>query len=605
MKLIDEARVWLADQLIGEGEVEKKKIISTYEKLQDKDNPDEKLEHIGISEFEMVQNSEYYYNSIYYNFSDKTKVIKEWREMATFPEIADALDNICDEAVDYDENGEVVKLQVTNESILKNDNKTKNLQKEWEYVLEIMDFDVNAFNLFRKYYVESELFGEMVINPSSPKEGIKKVIILSPETMKVEFDEYENVKSFKQRVNVHDPRKVMVTDTNKEGLIEFSPNMIAYINSGITTKNESGEISNISYIDRAKIAYRQLKWMEDALLIYRIVRAPNRRVYTIDVGNLPKKKAEEYMNSIISKYRTRKVYNSATGEVDLGKSTQAMTEDIFLPKRSDGTGPDVTDLQGQAQIGDITDVVYFVKKLYKALKVPTKRLDEEKTSYFYSERDGENNVEEIKFAKYINRVRSRWVNWLKSIYIMHLKLKGIWQQYGLNENDIELVFNNTNSWRDALKMKNWSSRMTLYDMMLQHVDKDFSRTWLKKNILKMSDEELSENEEMIKQDAEKLKQLEKERLGVVGPQGGEVGLPPADLSGGMPPTGEMPPELGPTMATGGKGGPALPPEPEMNITGKETEEVKNYKGSMKDLKGNLETSNSTQRGPNTPTGGRA
>lgn len=568
MKLLpDSVKEWLADRLITEGEVEKKKILSTYEKLQQKEDPKEKLEHVGISEFEMVQNSEYYYNSIYYNFSDKTKVVKEWREMAGFPEIADALDNICDEAIDIDENGEVVKLQITKEEIINNENMMMNLQTEFEYIIDIMDFNINAFNLFRKFYVEAELFGEMVINPTQPKDGLKKVILLSPETMIVEFDEYETVKSFKQKVNLSDPRKTITSQTNKDGLIEFKPNMIAYINSGITTKNENGEVSNISYIDRAKVAFRQLKWMEDALLIYRIVRAPNRRVYTIDVGNLPKKKAEEYMQSIINKYRTRKVYNSQTGEIDLGKQTQAMTEDIFLPKRSDGSGPAVQDLQGQAQMGDITDVVYFVKKLYKALKVPTKRLDEEKTSYFFTERDGENNVDEIKFAKYVNRVRSRWISWLKTIFMTHLKLKGIWQQYGLSEDDIDLIFNNSNAWRDALKMKNWSSRLTLYDAMLAHEGKDFSRTWLKKNILKMSDEEIKENDDLMKQDKAKLSEPI---------EGGTVEPPPSEEGGG-----ETPPEMGPTMATGGK------EEPELEVKGNETEEVKGFKTAMKGVKGRL------------------
>lgn len=586
MGLIDDAKEWIADRLISEGEVEKKKILSTYEKLQDKEESKDKLEHIGVSEFEMVQSSEYYYNSIYYNFSDKNKVIKEWREMAGFPEIADALDNICDEAINTDENGEVIKLQVNNEKILNNENKMKNLQAEFEHCLDITNFDINSFNMFRKFYVEAELFGEMVINPQAPKEGLKKVIILAPETMRVEFDEYENIKSFKQRVSVQDPKKAVTSQTNSDGMIEFGKNMIAYVNTGITTKNESGEISNISYIDRAKVAFRQLKWMEDALLIYRIVRAPNRRVYTIDVGNLPKKKAEEYMQTIINRLKTRRVYNSQTGEVDLGKNTQAMTEDIFLPKRSDGSGPSVLNLEGQAQMGDITDVVYFVKKLYKALKIPTKRLDEGDTTYFMTERDGENNVEEIKFAKYVHRVRTRWIDWFRQIFTMHLKLKGLWQQYDLTDDDLDLIFSNSNDWRDAMRMKNWTSRLTLYDAMLAHENKDFSRTWLKKNILKMSDEEIRENEEGMKNDAEKAKETQDD-LGAIGagaelgPEGEVGGVPPGMAKGGKE---EKPPmEVGTEIGPGGEVGGG-----EEQIKGNETAEVKRFKTSANNLKGNLE-----------------
>ncbi len=580
MSLIENLKQWAADRLIGEGEVETKKIVKAFDKIKDSTSIEDGLEKMGISDFEMMQQTEYYYGSIYFNTSDKERMLKEYREMANFPEIADGIDNICEEAIDFDANGEVIKLQVNNEEISDNENMMKNLQGEFEYILDILDIQNNAFNLFKKFYYESELFGEMVINPSNPKEGVKKIVMLAPETIKVDYDKYENITGFKQKVTILDPTRMTQFSLKSanaiakdKGYIQFNPNQIAYINSGITTKNEAGEKVSISYIDRAKIAYRQLKWMEDAMLIYRIVRAPNRLVFTIDTGNLPKKKAEEYMQTIINRYKTRKVYNTQTGEVDLGKATIAMTENYWFPKRSDGSGPTVTTLQGMAQIGDITDVIYFVKKLYKALKVPTARLDEADKNYFYTERDGEENREEIKFAKYAHRIRIRWIEWVKQIYKTHLKLKGVWQEFGLTDDDIDILFINSNDWREALNMKTRTARLALYADMLQYVDVDFSRTWLKKNILHMSDEELRENEEMIKQDKEHALEMGGTALEPT-VSGEEVPSPEGEFTPAAGEEGAPSPEGEFTPAEGEEGAP-------------ETEEIKTYKGSMKNIQSRL------------------
>lgn len=306
MSFITNVKEYLADKLIGEGEVEAKKILKAFDKIKDPTPEQEGIEKLGISDFEMMQQTEYYYGSIYFNTSDKERMLKEYREMANFPEIADAIDNITDEAIDFDTNGEVIKLQINNEDISDNENMMKNLQSEFEYIMDILDFQNNAFNLFKKYYTESELFGEMIIDPDKPKEGIKKIILLAPETMKVDIDKYENITGFKQKVTILDPGKStnLALNTNgvdkNKGYIQFSPSQIAYITSGINTKNEAGQKVSISFIDRAKIAYRQLKWMEDAMLIYRIVRAPNRLVFTIDTGNLPKKKLKSICKLLLT-----------------------------------------------------------------------------------------------------------------------------------------------------------------------------------------------------------------------------------------------------------------------------------------------------------------
>jgi len=511
MSFITEAREWLSEAIAGPESSERKKITRAFTKIQEpieRKDSDKDYEKFGVSEYESFQQSSYYYSSVYFQASDKEKMMKEYREMANFPEVADALDDICDEATVQSEDGEVMHLQVNNEKILKNENIMKNIQAEYNHLIDIMDFHNNSFNLFRKFYVESELFGEMVINPANPGEGIKKVVLLPCETMFVDFDEYENIKSFRQKIDINDERVKAQIGSDK-GLITFKNTQVAYTNSGIFTKNQADEKICVSYIERAKVAYRQLKWMEDALVIYRIVRAPERRVFTIDVGNLPKKKAEEYMRDIVNRYKQRKIYNPQTGEIDVGRNVIAMTEDFWLPSRG-GTGPKVENLKGGDNLGELGDVVYFAKKLYKAMKVPTKRVDEDQSMYMFTGKEATDSRAEIRFAKYVQRVRSRFLDFFIQIFKTHLKLKGLWDKYGLTDKDFHFLFEEENEWRETKKLQNWQTRLEVYGKMLEFEHKDFARSWLKKQILKMSDEEIEENDAAMEKDM--IKMLKQEQL---------------------------------------------------------------------------------------------
>jgi hypothetical protein len=441
--------------------------------------------------------------------ADKEKLIKEYREMANFSEIADALDDICDEAISVDDEGEIASLRVNNEKISDNENMMKNLQLEYDYVMEkVLDFNNNAFILFRKFYVEAELFGEMVINPSNPKDGLQTVVLLPAETMFVDYNNYEAIKEFKQKMELNDPR-LREKAGNDKGIITLKNNEVAYVNSGIISKSSAQERLVLGFLDRARVAYRQLKWMEDALLIYRLVRAPERRVFTINVGNLPTNKVNEYMKNIIQRFKQKKVYNSQTGEIDVGKNVQSMQEDIFLPQRADGSGPKVETLKGGENLGEIGDVILFIKKLYKALKVPTKRIDENDMNDWMGE---VTTREEVKFAKYVVRVRNIFNSWLMQIFVTHLQLKGLWDQYHLEPEDISIEFNEDNEWRESKKLANLQKRVTMFNELSSMQRPVFGDEWLKKQILKMTDKEIEENTKQLKKqkeedDKEKAKQL--------------------------------------------------------------------------------------------------
>lgn len=905
------------------------KITKAFDKTQQPEEKVDDIEKMGCSEYEMFLGQEYYFNTIYGTTLNKQKHINEYREMAMFPEVAEALDQICDEAIVHNDQGDIVSLQFDDEKLSKNNNKVKNIQKEFDYVMtNVLDFNDNAFNLFRKFYVEAELYGEMVINPKSPKQGIKRVVLLPPETVFPQYDEYHNIEKYVQKIDGTTNKQ-----TGQAKLIEFSPNQIAYINSGIYGCNK---MMPLSFIERAKVAYRQLKWMEDALVIYRIVRAPERRVFTIDVGNLPKKKAEQYMKDIVRRYKQKKIYNPTTGEIDVGKQVlcldlktnislldgrelpltkiieeyengkqletysineksgeivpgkikwagitrknakvlevtldngkkeivtpdhkfimhdlstkrademiegdsiralyrkesskdekelngydmyfdeisnewkythrlisnyygllsedkrtthhidfdkknnnsdnligmnskqhwiyhssimeerwetlseenrkkwcknigigsaiswkteehrknnkighnifwnskqgkvakeilsknatkynieqkkaqhmcliyngselhkehnknrrigqnkrwnkpgyrkefsklktieypenlhdflkkailniiqekdlkkikyndihdamnsdkefmnimnninenkcitgrknkvgthfnkligksalsilricgydglrglkrefvanhkvkqikyleermdtgcinvetqrdsdqchnfrlssgiyvkNSMIEDYFLPRRTDGSGPSVETLPGGTSLGEIDDILYFVKKLYKALKVPTKRLEEGENMFQPSGKEGEITREEIKFAKYVFRVRNRFVDYLKQIFFTHLKLTGLWKQYKLDENSLKIIFNEDNEWKESKKLANWRERLDIFREMKEYAPEDtneiFSNEFLLKEILKLSDEDISDMEKQRKREKEK------------------------------------------------------------------------------------------------------
>lgn len=498
------------------------KITDIFDKTKDK-NDDDKAIKMGFTDHEFFSTSNYQ-DSVYAATSDKLKLIGEYRVMASFPEVADAIDDICEEAITQDEWGEVVSLQIEDEKLANNKNVVKNLQKEFDYIVnDVLDYNDNAFTMFKRFYIEAELYGEMVINPNKKKEGIKKVVILPSQTFMVKYDQFMNVEGFKQKVDEARSGTIVYQDQVENGVVTFSSEQIAYVNSGIYDPERN---LYYSYIERAKVAYRQLKWLEDALIIYRIVRAPQRLIYNVDVGNLPKKKAQEYLNSVIRKYKQKKMYNTETGEVDIGKATMSMTEDFWLPKRADGSGTSIESIGGDADfVQHIDDIMYFVKKLYKALKIPVKRLEETSNDYYPAGREGEITQEEIKFSKYVLRIRGKFSDFLMQIFERHLKLKGLWDQYKLDKSKISIIYNEENEWRETKKLNNLNARIETFSQMAEYSPGDesniFSNEYLMKNILKLTDEEIDEMQKQIEKEKKEMEDDEGE--GEENPRAGDAG----------------------------------------------------------------------------------
>lgn len=451
----------------------------------------------GVSEIQAL-GYDYINASIYSMASEKRQLLSEYKEMSMFPEVSEGIDEIIFEAINPDKNGKIISLNISDPDLLENENIVANLQKEFDYVLNnVLDFNTNADDLFRKFFIEGELYGEYMIDPKKKERGITGIQILPSYSMSIIYDEKQNPTKFKQDlsyVNIISPEHRNRIHTTAGNEIYLEPIQVAYVNSGIIDYNRN---LVYSYLERSKIAFRQLKWMESSLLIYRVTRAPERRVWSIDVGKLPKNKADEYIKSMITRYKNKKIYNPATGEVDVGKEVQSMQEDIYLPKRSDGSGSTVETLPGGANLGELSDVNYFLQKLYKSLKIPLLRMQAD--SIYSSGRSSEITREELKFSKYINRIRSRFLDFVTQTYLTHLQLKGLYSQYKLNKTKINLKFNEANEWKELKDLEMKRARIDIFKDMIEYKDEIFPVKYLYKSVMNLNDQEILEIETLLKE----------------------------------------------------------------------------------------------------------
>ncbi len=449
----------------------------------------------GVSEISAT-GYEYLSNTIYAITSEKRSLHQEYKEMSQFPEIGDAVDEIVFEAISPDEDNQILSLRINDTDLAENENVVQNLQKEFDYVInKVLDFDTTASDLFRKFYIEGELYAELMVNPEKKEKGLQGVQYLPAYTMKVDWDDNQDPIKFTQDLTSivsQSPQKARRSGNE----IVFEPAQIAYINSGIVDFQKN---LAYSYLERAKVAYRQLKWMENALLVYRITRAPERRVFYIDVGKLPKNKADEYIKSLIARTRNKKIYNPSTGDIDSGKDVMNMEESFYFPTRDNGQGSRVETLPGADNLGQIEDITYFLKKLYKALKIPQLRLTPE--TPYNPGRSNEVSREEVKFAKWVDKIRGRFLEFIYQVFFTHLQLKGLYKQYNLNRTKISIQFNENNAWKELKDLEMYRARIDIMKDLIEFKDDIFPVEFLYRDIMKFSDDKVKEVKEMLKNQA--------------------------------------------------------------------------------------------------------
>jgi len=487
--------------------------------------------------------------------TDKPKRLADYRIMASYAEISAALDEICDEIFVKDDKGRYASLKVSES---KDEIIVKELQKNFNNIIELFNLENKGFEYFRAILIDAELYFENVINEKKKEAGIIGIVQIPTEHINPIYDNVQNmlIKGFLLR------KPVIDTSTNnrytsKQELIPLERHQVSYFHSG--TWNEHKTI-RLPYIEVARRAYKQLSLIEDSIVVYRLVRAPERLVFKVDVGNMPAPKAEAYIKRLMQSYWSRRTYDSTQGNSVNVYDPQSMLDSYWFAKRPDGSGTDVVSLPGGANLGQLDDLNYFVNKLYKALRVPSSRLNPD-TKFA----DGAEILrEELKFAKLIIRLQRQFASALKETFITHLKLKGLWEQYKLRETDIYIGLNPPSYFHVARETQIQELKFKTFSDL---VGTDaVSKSYALKRYMGWTDEEVKANREWQKKDAAfvfEINQITNSgpnwREGITAGPGAEQGGAPAGGGAG----GGAPPSFGP----GPGGGASELPPPEAGAPG--------------------------------------
>lgn len=492
-----------------------------------------------------------YHNYMYANVDyDKGKRIRDYRVMAAFAEVSDALDEICDEFINVDNNGEVCHLRFNN--MTKFDEQIrKELHREFRDVICNLEIKEKGWEYIRQLLIDGEIFFEHIIHEDYKKEGILGFQMMPVEMVDPIYDNIQNllIKGFLLRKPVLDEKGDNLTQKDIEH-IPMAREQVSYFHSGIWNETKT---LRLPFIENARRAYRQLSLIEDSIIIYRLARAPERLVFNVDTGRMSAPQAEAYLQRLIQNYWSRKTYDTGTGNIDSQKlvqtyNPQSMLDNYWFAKREGSEGTTVTQLQGGQNLGELEDLHYFVKKLYKALKVPVGRVSPEST---YDIQGASILREELKFANFIVRIQQNFAEVIKETFIVHLKLKGLWEDYKIHENDIFVEFNPPANFYELRQQQTNEIRFNNFNQMA--ANEYISDTFSQKKYLNLSDEEIKANRELLKVDAALRWELTQIEAG--GPNWRElVAQQPQDGEAIGGPGGGAPPSFGPAPG-GGFGGP--------------------------------------------------
>jgi len=425
------------------------------------------------------------------------ELISRYREMAMQPEIESAIDDIVNEAICHDDDGKSIQLVLDN---LDQPEKIKNAIKgEFQTVLRLLNYKDMAQDIFRRFYVDGRMYYHIIVDQKAPMEGIKELRYIDPRKLR-KVREMKKTKDDRTGVEVmrvineyyiYNDKVTTGTSSNFGPVgIRITTDSIASVVSGLM---DSRRAVVLSYLHKAIKPLNQLRMIEDATVIYRISRAPERRIFYIDVGNLPKLKAEQYLRDIMVKYKNKLVYDANTGEVRDDRKFLSMMEDFWLPRREGGKGTEITTLPGGQNLGELEDVKYFEKKLYKALCVPVSRLNPE-TSGFSLGRSNEITRDELKFAKFVDRLRSKFATLFDQALRIQCVLKGIctdseWEQFKEYIHYDYIKDNNFSELKDAELMTN---RLSLLGAVDPYTGRYFSHSWIQRNVLRLTDDDIGE-----------------------------------------------------------------------------------------------------------------
>ena len=447
-------------------------------------------------------------------------LIKRYREMALHPECDSAIEDIVNEAIVSDTNDSPVQIELSN--LNASDGIKTKIRKEFKYILELLDFDRKSHEIYRNWYIDGRLYYHKVVDLKNPHEGIQELRYIDAMKMRyVRQQQVKNKDNFRlANVNTDNPMdyefpkieeyfiynpKMNYPTNNPSALggtggIKMTRDSVTYCTSGLVDRNKG---NTLSYLHKAIKSLNQLRMIEDSLVIYRLSRAPERRIFYIDVGNLPKVKAEQYLRDVMMRYRNKLVYDASTGEIRDDKKFMSMLEDFWLPRREGGRGTEITTLPGGQNLGEITDIEYFKKKLYRSLNVPPSRMDGE--GGFNLGRSSEILRDEVKFSKFVSRLRKRFSYMFNDMLKTQLILKNIItpEDWGIMEEHIQYDFLYDNHFAELKEAELLNERLAMVQTAEPYVGKYFSQDYLRRKILRQTDQEIIEEDKLIKKEIEK------------------------------------------------------------------------------------------------------
>jgi len=437
--------------------------------------------------------------------TDKIRRLAEYRRMAAFAEVADCLDEICDEFIVKDENNEVVHLEFSNFSNLQQEEKNE-LRKEFAKFINVFDLEHKGRSYCRHLLTEGEIFFENVTHNEKKDYGIIGVLNIPGELINPVYDNVQNnvIENFifQKPINLlNNPAAALSqqqsnisTNSLQQQLVTLQGNQVTYINSGLWNEDMS---IRIPFLENCRRAYKQLSLLEDSIIIYRLVRAPERLKFKIDVGNMPPAKAEAYVKQLMQQYWSKQTYNDTSTSSNTGNiyNPQSMLDSYWFAKRQGESGSDVEVLPGGANLGQLDDLMYFVNKLYKSLKVPLTRLNPNEPF-----KDGSEILrEELRFAKFIITLQQQFAQGLKQAFVTHLKLRGWWKELKMHESYINLDFNPPSNFFAIRQQQLFELKQKNFNDLTNN--DSISKTFAQRHYLDYSDNKISENMEWLRKDA--------------------------------------------------------------------------------------------------------
>lgn len=435
----------------------------------------------------------------------EAELIRRYRDIAAMADVDSAIDDIVNDSISNLDDEDPVKLNL--DAVELSNGIKKDIQEEFEEILKVLDFKLRAQDYFRRWYIDGRLFFHKVIDTKNPKQGITDVRYIDPRKIKkvreiikekdpksqVEFikkiDEYF---LYNEKGVIHQKSTLQNDYTTSSNALKITKDAICFVPSGLVDQDKN---IGLSYLHKAIRPANQLRMMENALVIYRITRAPERRVFYVDVGNLPKIKAEQYLKGIMNQYRNKIVYDSNTGEIRDDKKFMSMLEDFWLPRREGGRGTQIDTLPGGENLGQIQDVEYFQKKLFQALNVPISRMQQQSGLNFG--RAAEINRDEWKFTKFCAKLRRRFSLLFDDLLKTQLILKGIiteadWENI---KDKIQYQYATDVFYTESKEQQILQSRIEILNGMANYIGSLYSKPYVQKNILKLTDEEIQQIEQ--------------------------------------------------------------------------------------------------------------